>query len=44
VGIPQNELVFCGVAVGYADPSAKINELVSERANLEEFAQLKGFT
>ena len=44
VGISQNELVFCGVAVGYADPEAKINELVSERARLEEFAQLKGFT
>ena len=43
VGIPQNELVFCGVAVGYADPDEKINELVSERASLEEFAQLKGF-
>jgi len=43
VGIPQNELVFCGVAVGYADPGEKINELVSERASLEEFAQLKGF-
>ena len=43
VGIPQNELVFCGVAVGYADPDEKINELVSERASLKEFAQLKGF-
>lgn len=43
VGIPQNELVFCGVAVGYADPGEKINELVSDRASLEEFAQLKGF-
>lgn len=43
VGIPQNELVFCGVAVGYADPGEKINELVSERASLEEFAELNGF-
>ena len=43
VGIPKNELVFCGVAVGYADPNEKINELVSTRASLEEFAQLKGF-
>ncbi|MBL4608635.1 MAG: nitroreductase [Pseudomonadales bacterium] len=43
VGIPQNELVFCGVAVGYADPNAKINELISDRANLEDFAELKGF-
>jgi len=43
VGIPKNELVFCGVAVGYADPNEKINELVSTRASLDEFAQLKGF-
>lgn len=43
VGIPQNELVFCGVAVGYADPNATINELVSDRADLEDFAVLKGF-
>ena len=43
VGIPQNELVFCAVAVGYADPDAKINELISDRANLEDFAVLKGF-
>lgn len=43
VGIAQHELVFCAVALGYADPHALINQLVTERAALNEFAQLKGF-
>lgn len=43
VGIPQNELVFCAVALGYADPQAVINQLISERAELHEFAEFKGF-
>ena len=43
VGIPQHELVFCAVALGYADPQAVINQLISERAELQEFAELKGF-
>lgn len=43
VGIPQNELVFCAVALGYADAQAVINQLMSERAELHEFAEFKGF-
>lgn len=43
VGIPQNEMVFCGMAVGYADEEAVINELVSERAPSEEFVEFLGF-
>lgn len=43
VGIPQNELVFCGMALGYADPGAVINELKTERAAFNDFATLKGF-
>lgn len=42
-GIPEEELIFCGVALGYADPDAAINELFTERAPLEAFARFQGF-
>jgi nitroreductase len=38
VGVPDDELVFCGVALGYADPRHPINDLRSDRAPLEDFA------
>ncbi|MDT4883912.1 hypothetical protein FQZ97_1200060 [compost metagenome] len=41
--LPDNELVYCGMALGYADRSAPVNGLRSERAAVEEFAVLKGF-
>ena len=41
--IPDEEMVFAGMCLGYADPDAVINDLVSKRANLDDFAQLKGF-
>jgi hypothetical protein len=30
-GIPEHEVVFSGIALGYADESAEVNELRSER-------------
>lgn len=41
--LPENELVYCGMALGHADPGAAVNRLRSERAPVEEFAVLKGF-
>ena len=38
LAIPENEMVFCGMALGHADESAPVNGLKSERAPLEEFA------
>lgn len=38
IGLPENERVVSGMALGYADPAAPENELRSERAKLEEFA------
>ncbi len=35
--VPQEEIIFCGMAVGYADEAAPINSLVSERAPLAEW-------
>ena len=42
-GIPESDLVFCGLALGYADPEAVINDLHTERAPVEEFATFQGF-
>lgn len=39
VQAPDDWLLFCGVAIGRADPSAPINALVSERQPLEEWAR-----
>lgn len=38
VGAPEDEMLFCGIAVGYADPDAPVNGLRSERMPLEEWA------
>jgi nitroreductase len=42
-GIGEDQLVFCGVSLGYADPDAAINELHTERASVDEFARFQGF-
>jgi len=43
LGIPQNEIVICGMALGHADPAAPENRLVTERATPAEFATFEGF-
>ncbi len=42
-GIPADDVVFCGVSLGYADPDAPINQLYTERAGVDEFASFDGF-
>jgi nitroreductase len=39
VGAPANEQVVCGMSLGYADPNAVENTLVTERAPVSAFAQ-----
>ncbi len=41
--LQEYEMMFCGMAIGYEDESAIINNLHSERAELEEFVTFKGF-
>lgn len=36
LSVPQNEMIFCGMGLGYADETAPVNALQSERAALEE--------
>jgi nitroreductase len=43
VGIPDDEMLVCGMSLGYADPAAKINTLVTEREPVEGFATFRGF-
>lgn len=40
--LPANEMVVCGMSLGYADPNAIENTLVTERAPLNEWVQFRG--
>lgn len=42
LALPPHEQVVCGIALGYADPDAAENTLVSERAALAEFVVKHG--
>jgi nitroreductase len=42
--IGDHEVIYCGMALGYADPSHAVNRLRSERATVEEFASFRGFS
>jgi len=43
LSMPTHLMLFCGMALGYADTSAAINQARTERAPLAEFASLRGF-
>jgi nitroreductase len=43
LGVPDKEIIICGLALGYADPDAVENQLVTERASLADFATFTGF-
>jgi nitroreductase len=44
LGLPENERVICGMALGYADPDAPENQLITERVPAREFTDFRGFT
>ena len=44
LGIPEQQMVFCGLALGYADHSAPINSLRTDREAVQNFARFHGFT
>ena len=41
--LPPNLMIYCGMALGYADEAAPINSWRSPRAPLDEFATFEGF-
>lgn len=43
LGLPADQTLFAGIALGYADEHAPINQWRSARAPFEEFAQMRGF-
>jgi len=43
LGIPDRQIIICGMALGHADPDAVINRLQTERAPLSDYASFDGF-
>jgi nitroreductase len=41
--LDEHEIVYCGMALGYADETAAVNSLRSDRAPVEGFASFRGF-
>lgn len=41
LSVPENEMIFCGMAMGYADEAAPVNALNSERAPLAEYLTVR---
>jgi len=41
--LPANEMLFCGMAIGYGDRKHKANDFRSPRAELSEFCKFYGF-
>jgi nitroreductase len=41
--LPAEEMIVAGMALGYADTNAPVNAMRRERAEVDEFATLKGF-
>jgi nitroreductase len=43
VALPECHIVYCGIALGFADEAAPINALVTDREPVEGFARFQGF-
>ena len=41
LSVPADRMIFCGMALGFADDSAPVNALVTERAPLQDFATFR---
>ncbi|MCY4101603.1 MAG: nitroreductase [Rhodobacteraceae bacterium] len=41
--LPDEEIVVCGIAVGYADPNNPANTFKTPRLNLDEYSKFLGF-
>jgi nitroreductase len=42
-GLGDHEMIYCGMAMGYADMSKPVNTLRSDRAEVDEIAVFRGF-
>jgi nitroreductase len=43
LGLPEAELIYCGMALGHADERAPVNRLRSDRAEVAELVDFRGF-
>jgi nitroreductase len=43
IALPPHLMIFCGMALGYRDTKHPINSVRTDRADLSEFASLRGF-
>jgi nitroreductase len=43
INLPPEQILFCGIALGYADETAPINQWRAEREPVEVFARFEGF-
>ena len=41
LSVPENEMIFCGMGVGFADEAAAVNSLVTERAPAGEYLTVR---
>lgn len=41
--LPDDQVIYCGMALGHPDPEKPVNRLRSERATVEELAIFRGF-
>jgi nitroreductase len=39
----ETEMIYCGLALGHADKTARVNQLRSDRAEVEAFTRFEGF-
>jgi nitroreductase len=42
IGLPAERMLFCGMSIGHANPEHPVNRLVSQRADLSQFATFHG--
>lgn len=43
LNIPETKLIVCGIAIGYPDPGALVNQFISDRLPLNTFVKWHGF-
>jgi nitroreductase len=43
LGVESPDQVYCGMALGHADPDAPVNKLRAKRASVDEIARFEGF-
>ncbi len=43
LALPDEQMLYCGMALGYGDPDAPINTLLTSRQDISDFSVMRGF-